>query len=391
MDIIPKAKGKKTMKIKQISIILLIVLLGAVLSGCTNTATATNSWGNAAVAGDNVVFTNSTSVVALSTVNGSERWSYPEKAAASRLFFAAPAVSETGQNGDEQIIIGDYSGLLVSLSNNNGSTEYWRFEKALGKYIGSAVVSDNVVIAPNTDGFVYFIKLSEDGSGWTIDKVVTFPERTNIDSRSLDSNGLDAFWAAAATDGSTAYIANMDHFLYAVNISTGQKKWEADLGGVMVSTPCLSEDGTLYIGTLSSKLFAVNAADGKILWQADLPGGIWSEPVLKDGKLYVGDEAGNINIVKASNGSLEKSINEGSSVIGKGVDLGDSIVFATEDGGINAIDANGLGVWMRSLTGNLYSNLVYGNGQIYIIPTKGEKAIYAYDANGNEIWNYISK
>jgi outer membrane protein assembly factor BamB len=142
---------------------------------------------------------------------------------------------------------------------------------------------------------------------------------------------------------------------------------------------------------LSSKLFAVNAADGKILWQADLPGGIWSEPVLKDGKLYVGDEAGNINIVKASNGSLEKSINEGSSVIGKGVDLGDSIVFATEDGGINAIDANGLGVWMRSLTGNLYSNLVYGNGQIYIIPTKGEKAIYAYDANGNEIWNYISK
>jgi outer membrane protein assembly factor BamB len=390
MGIIPNAKGKITMKIKQISIIIAFVLLGILLSGCTN-ANATNSWGSAVVAGDNVIFTNSTGVVALSTLNGSSRWTYPEKAAATRLFFAAPAISTEGKNGDEQVIIGDYSGLLVSISNNDGKTEYWRFAKAQGKYIASPIIVDNYVIAPNTDGFVYFIEVKQDSNGWFLGDVKSYPIKKNMDQKGIIENALGGFWATPATDGTTVYLPNLNHHIYAVDIVSSQTKWEKDLGGPLVAQPYLAEDGTLYVGTLNSTLYALNSTDGSILWQKTMPGGIWSEPILKDGQLFVGDESGKLNIVKASDGSITQSIDEKAAILGRGADLGDSLVFANENGQVFAIDASGSGVWMRSLTGKIYSNLVFGGDQLYILPTKGDKPIYAYDAKGNEIWNYSVK
>lgn len=379
------------MKIKKYSIILTFALLALLLSSCTNTATATNSWGNAAVVGDSVIFTNSTTVVALSTLNGSVRWTYPAETSNSRLFFAAPVISPEGLNGDEQVILGDYAGGLVSVSNNNGSMEYWQFTQALGKYIASPALVNNVVIAPNTDGFVYFVNLQEDKSGWTIKDIKSFPVRDDFEKAGLDKNALDAFWATPVADDTYAYVPNTNHYLYAIEISTAKMKWETDLGGVIVSTPLLADDGTIYIGTLNSAFFAVDSSNGSIKWQQTLSGDVWAEPILKDGKLYIGDESGKINVLDAADGSVVQTIDGTASILGKGADLGDKLVFANEDGGINAINADGSAVWMRQLNGNIYSNLVTGSDQFYILPTKGDKAIYAYDSNGNEIWNYSSK
>lgn len=378
------------MKNKHISILLTFVLLGIILSGCSN-ANATNSWGNAAVVGDNVIFTNTTSVVALSTINGSVRWTYPEKPATTRQFYAAPVISNEGKNGDEQVIIGDYSGSLVSISNNNGNKEYWRFDKAHGKYIAAPIIVNNVVIAPNADGFVYMITLLEDQNGWVIGNVNTFPARKNLDSKANDSNALGAFWATPASDDTTAYIPNLNHYVYAVDIASSQEKWSVDLGGPLVAQPLLAEDGTLYVGTLNQTFFALNSKNGSVLWQQTLPGGIWSVPVLKDDQLFVGDETGMIYILNAADGKIVKNVDGNAAILGRGVDLGDSVVFANEAGAITAIDASGSGVWMRSLTGKIYSNLVYSGTQLYIMPTKGDKTIYAYDTQGNEIWNYSSK
>jgi outer membrane protein assembly factor BamB len=375
---------------KSISILLAFILLALALSGCT-TGKTSNSWGYAAVDGDNVIFTHTNSVVALSTKNGSVRWTYPAKATASRLFFSAPTISEQGMNGDEQVLLGDSAGLLVSLSNNDGSTVFWSFSNALGKYIASPLIVDNMVIAPNTDGFVYFIKLSEDKSGWTMDSASSYPERKDITTRGMDSNALDAFWANPVSDGTTVYVPNMNHTVYAIDIASATEKWSQDLGGPLVAQPLLSEDGILYVGTLNSQLYALNAADGRVVWHQTLTGGIWSEPVLKDGNLFIGDESGKVTILNAADGSIIDTIDKESSVLGRGIDLGDSILFADEAGDLFTITATGDSKVLESVTGKIYSNLVYDGTQLYVLPTDGDQLIHAFDTEGNEIWNYSGK
>jgi len=378
------------MKKKSISILLIFILLALALSGCTNGKTS-NSWGYAAVDGDNVVFTNANSVIALSTKNGSVRWTYPAKSSASRLFFSAPAISEQGMNGDEQVLIGDSAGKLVSLSNSDGSTEFWTFDSAQGKYIASPLIVDNVVIAPNTDGFVYFIKLSEDKSGWTIDSASSYPKRKDIETRGLDTNALDAFWANPVSDGNTAYVANMNHTVYAIDIASASEKWSQDLGGPLVAQPLLSETGILYVGTLNSQLYALNTTDGSIVWKQTLTGGVWSEPVLKDGNLFIGDESGKVTILNAETGSIIDTVDKESSILSRGIDLGDVIAFANEAGDIFSITTTGESKILGSVTGKIYSNLVYDGTQLYVMPTEGDALIYALDTEGNELWPYSGK
>jgi outer membrane protein assembly factor BamB len=375
---------------KSISILLAFILLALALSGCT-TGKTSSSWGYAAVGGDNVILTHTNSIVALSTKNGSVRWTYPAKAVASRLFFSTPSISEQGMNGDEQVLLGDSAGLLVSLSNNDGSTVYWSFSNAQGKYIASPLIVGDVVIAPNTDGFVYFIKLTEDKSGWTMDSASSYPERKNIETRGMDSNALDAFWANPVSDGTTVYVPNMNHTVYAIDIASATEKWSQDLGGPLVAQPLLSADGILYVGTLNSQLYALNAADGRVIWNQALTGGIWSEPVLKDGNLFIGDESGKVTILNAADGSIIDTIDKESSVLGRGIDLGDSILFADEAGDMFTITSAGDSKVLGSVPGKIYSNLVYDGTQLYVLPTDGDQLLYAFDTEGTELWNYSGK
>ena len=52
------------------------------------------------------------------------------------------------------------------------------------------------------------------------------------------------------------------------------------------------------------------------------------------------------------------------------------------------IGINGERALTRSLTGKIYSNLVYSGDQLYVLTTKGDQPLHAFDANGNEILNY---
>jgi outer membrane protein assembly factor BamB len=397
------------MKNKQITALLTIILLGLLISGCTGTS-ASNSWGGVSVSTDKVLITNSTTVVALNAKDDSFLWKYPDKAVATRLFYAAPAISD-GTGSDQQAIIGDYSGLLVSINMNwkAGDTENWKFAKAQGKYIGSALIDNEkqIVVAPNTDGFLYFIKMKKnETNAWVIDSVTSFPQKSDsnksLDSTGLsgpaleefwaaasntgiDKNALGAFWATPVSDGTTVYAPNTNHKLYAIDIATNKLKWNPiDLGGPMVG-PVLLDNGVLYLGTLNSTLYALNSDTGAQVWSKKLTGGIWSAPILKDGLLYVGDESGTVTILDSKTGEIKFTPSAGSSILGSGVVVGEKVVFGTEAGEILAFDANGTSAkWPATLTGKFYSNLVYFENHLYVLATKGDatKPFYIFNTDG---------
>lgn len=74
-------------------------------------------------------------------------------------------------------------------------------------------------------------------------------------------------------------------------------------------------DGRVYAADLSGYLHCLDFATGKRHWESDLLAAVWGSPMVVDGKVYIGDEDGDLAIF--TTGSAEKKIlevNLGSSV-----------------------------------------------------------------------------
>lgn len=350
------------MKNKKFFVVITILLLGIMLTSCSSNATATNSWGGVSATGSDVYVTNATSILSIKADSGNVTWTYPEKAAATRLFYAAPVVA-----GD-QVIVGDYKGLLVSLGIRDGK-ELWTFDGAKGHYVYSPLITADKIIAQNADGQIYALDYSGNLQ-WTF-------------------TAGHPFWATPVTDGTIVYAPCLDHYLYAINLKDGKMVWKTDLTGSLVASPLLSSDNsTLYIGTLDKTVVAIKTADGSIGWTYKADGGVWSTPVISEDQLFVGDESGKVLILKAADGSLVKAVDVKSPIIGTGVIMNDSVIFGDEAGEVVSVKKDGSHVIISTLSGNLYSNLVVNNDQLYVHTTSGTKILVALNSDGNEIWNY---
>lgn len=71
-----------------------------------------------------------------------------------------------------------------------------------------------------------------------------------------------------------------------------------------MSTVAVS-DATVYAADLSGFLYCLDLETGKQHWRHDLKSGIWGSPMVADGKVFLGDENGTLNIFKASTESAE--------------------------------------------------------------------------------------
>ncbi len=85
-----------------------------------------------------------------------------------------------------------------------------------------------------------------------------------------------------------------------------------------ISTAAIA-DGILYIADLSGFLYALDAETGEHFWTYDAFAAIWGSAYVADGKVYLGDEDGDIAILKAGKGQdgepeLLEELNLGSAV-----------------------------------------------------------------------------
>ncbi len=90
--------------------------------------------------------------------------------------------------------------------------------------------------------------------------------------------------------------------------------WHFDKIRRSISTGAI-HDGLLYYPDFSGFLHCLDAKTGKELWQHDMFAAIWGSPMVVDGKVYLGDEDGDVVVLQA--GKEKKVIaemNMGSSV-----------------------------------------------------------------------------
>ena len=90
--------------------------------------------------------------------------------------------------------------------------------------------------------------------------------------------------------------------------------WHFDKIRRSVSTGSL-HDGLLYYSDFSGFLHCLDAKTGKELWQHDMFAAVWGSTLVVDGKVYLGDEDGDVVVMKAGREkNLLAEVNMGSSV-----------------------------------------------------------------------------
>src|SRR5918992_1480906 len=98
------------------------------------------------------------------------------------------------------------------------------------------------------------------------------------------------------------------------DITTTGMVWHYDKIRRSISTPAI-KDGIIYQPDFSGFLHAIDAKTGTPYWVHDLFAAVWGSPMLIDGKIYLGDEDGDVVIMEE--GKTKKVIGElnmGSSV-----------------------------------------------------------------------------
>jgi len=361
--------------------ILLIPTLLILMVGCANVGVA-SSWPGMTQSDDIAFVSYNRRVFAVDSRNGSEIWRFPAEEDNRYQYFAAPTIEE------DLMVVGSYGERLVSVDVHNGQQK-WTFDGAQDRYIGSALIKDGKIYAPNTDGFLYALN-REGNLLWK-----------------FSSSGPN--WTSPITDGEFIFMASMDHFLYAfqtdypsgqlVQDKNGQLSlvseplWKVDLGAAVVAEPVLA-DGLIIVGTIDGNLHAVNIAEQEITWTfngGEAAASIWGAPVVTKEAIFYGDEKGNLYAVSRDDGTAlwPSPYSAGSSLIGGGVETENGILFISEEGKIFTINVDKVPRPVTSLGVLMYATPLYIDGCVIIAPATKEALLQAYDLEGKEIWKFI--
>ena len=90
------------------------------------------------------------------------------------------------------------------------------------------------------------------------------------------------------------------------------------------------QDGLLFAANLSGFLHCIDLETGEKYWEHDLLAAVWGSPYLVDGKLYIGDEDGDVTVLAASKEKkLIAEMNMANSVYGTAVAANGALYLMT--------------------------------------------------------------
>ena len=176
------------------------------------------------------------------------------------------------------LVAGD--ALLYCLDPTSG-TEHWKIEIG-GRSLTTPAFSEGI------PGKVF---LSGDG-------VAPVAIDTQKGKRLWKASGIKTGWfGPCLLVGNTLYVANDQRYIYAINASNGQMRWQYRLLGGSQSRPTLdTQTNTLYVSSVTFRdnptLTALDANTGGKLWEYKL-GYLSTSPIIENGVLYIGSTNGN--------------------------------------------------------------------------------------------------
>jgi outer membrane protein assembly factor BamB len=198
---------------------------------------------------------------------------------------------------------------IYALSETDGATQWTAsgpLETAGVFGVGAPAIARATVIAGFSSGDLNAYRYENGRVVWQ--DALT---RTSMSTSVGDVTDVDA---SPVIDESRVYAVGAGGRMIALDLLTGQRLWEVNLGGI--STPALGGDW-LFVVADDAKLYCIERTTGKIRWTSQLDhwrndkkktGQIfWNGPVLAGGRLVLTNSQGELAYVSVADGKVQST------------------------------------------------------------------------------------
>ena len=308
--------------------------------------------------------------------------------------FSSPVICK------KRVFIGSDDGHFYSLDARSGKL-LWNFRTG-GRISSTAAAYENKVSFISFDGYVYCLDQKSGKEIWKFktagEKVFSAPGIHGMPEKDRKLNDpWDMFLSSPVFANGLIYVGCGEGVFYALDATTGEKKWEFKTGDVIHSSPAYA-DQTVYFGSWDSYLYALNAADGKLKWKFKTgidtvyynQVGFQSSPVVYNGVVYSGCRDAHVWAIDAITGKLKwKYYNNGSWVIATPAVHNDTLYYETSDSHkVNALSADsGKLLYSGDCKTFGISSPAVTNGILYL-GTHGGSMLALETKTGKTIWEF---
>lgn len=199
----------------------------------------------------------------------------------------------------------------------------------------------------------------------------------------------------AVIDGEALYLGDGEGYVYSINPATGEIIWQVYVGEEVMASPVVDRD-MVFIATQNNSVFALDKSTGAIKWMATRPQPFslmtmkgYSDPVIIDGKLYVGNTDGVLVVYDVRDGrklmtypvaaarALFTDIDTRPERIDK------RLIFSSMEGVLTSIELNtGKEAWVLPIA--TPNNITLDSENIYV--TGGGKLYRVNAHTGDKVW-----
>ncbi|OBW62602.1 MAG: dehydrogenase [Dehalococcoides mccartyi] len=367
----------KTNRISK-KLILLLSLIGvlAVLSGCMGTGQKPLGWSGVVVSDNDAIFGSMTGkLIALNKDASTPRYQVPLETTTSGGGCAG-AVTTIGIYGtpvisDGVIYISTYGGKIYAYNQDQGDLKWvYPVTDALPAIVSGIAPNGDKIFFADTNGVVYALSKADGQKVWE------YPTGAKI-------------WASPVVSGDLVIVPGFDKKVYALDINTGNPVWTFEAKSPFASAPVV-DNGTVYVGCFDRNMYALDLTDGSQKWVFASPNWFWASPVIADGKVFAPNLDGNTYILDALTGTQLKVINMTDGVASSPALLGDNVIVATKTGKIFSINIYSLE--MKAVTDLALKVIapVTVSGEVVYIHTQEKETVYAINPESRTIiWTFV--
>lgn len=197
---------------------------------------------------------------------------------------------------------------------------------------------------------------------------------------------LVAVYSTPAAANGKVYFGAYDGIFYALDSATGTMKWQFDATAPIVPG-ALVTNSVVYFGASNDKFYALDAENGQKKWEFPTAQKVWGDAVIDNGTLYFGSLDQNLYALDATSGTKKWSYSAGGMIVSTPLVANGTLYFGALNKFIAVDASNGQKKWDVTIdpTEWIWSTPTTDNGVVYFTTTGGK--VYALDgATGSAKW-----
>lgn len=239
---------------------------------------------------------------------------------------------------DGRVFVSAVDNQLIALSTDNGALQWYHtgfLEPAALLGGSAAAVEGDTAIVPYSSGELFALRVENGRQAWQ-DSLASVRRGENLTALA-DIRGLPVI-----ADG-VAYAISHSGRMAAVDIRSGQRVWEQDIGGI--TTPFVIGDW-IFVTTNDGQVVALTRKEGRIRWITQLEQWedpddkedpiLWTAPVVAGGRIILTNNQGEMVELSVTDGKVAKRTELSAPALQQPVIAGETLYLLTEDGDLVA-------------------------------------------------------